>query len=93
MHVGKTVGPDAARPMVTFADGRLDGATSPDGRVAGCYVHGLFASDAARGAFLSTFGVATSGESYEAEIDDVLDSFAEHLARHVAIDDLLSLAK
>jgi adenosylcobyric acid synthase len=93
MHVGKTVGPDAARPMLTFADGRLDGATSPDGRVAGCYVHGLFASDAARGAFLSTFGVATSGESYEAEIDDVLDSFAEHLARHVAIDDLLSLAK
>jgi adenosylcobyric acid synthase len=93
MHVGKTDGPDAARPILTFANGRLDGATSPDGRVAGCYVHGLFASDAARAALLSTFGVSTSGESYEAEIDDVLDRFAEHLARHIAVDDLLSLAK
>ena len=93
MHVGRTMGPDAARPMLTFADGRSDGATSPDGRVAGCYVHGIFSSDAARAAILSTFGVEASGTSYEAEIDDILDGFAEHLARHVAVDDLLSLAK
>ncbi|WP_045837127.1 cobyric acid synthase [Hyphomicrobium sp. 99] len=93
MHVGRTSGPDTARPILTFADGRRDGATSPDGRVAGCYVHGIFASDAARAAILGTFGVEASSNSYEAEIDDILDSFAEHLARHVAIDDLLSLAK
>jgi adenosylcobyric acid synthase len=29
-----------------------DGALSPDGRVAGTYVHGLFARDAARHAFI-----------------------------------------
>ncbi len=33
MHVGKTTGPDTVRPFLTFADGRLDGATSPDGRI------------------------------------------------------------
>jgi adenosylcobyric acid synthase len=93
MHVGKTSGPDLARPLLIFGDGRADGATSADGRIAGCYVHGLFASDAARGAFLSEFGAETSGESYEASIDDVLDCLAEHLARHVDIERLLTLAK
>ncbi len=67
MHVGETSGPDIVRPLVTFANGRADGATSPDGRVAGCYVHGLFASDDARAAFLSEFGAKSSGESYEFE--------------------------
>ena len=46
MHVGRTTGPDCARPLLRFADGRLDGAISPDGRIAGAYVHGLFADDA-----------------------------------------------
>lgn len=93
MHVGMTTGPDAERPMVTFPDGRRDGATSPDGRIAGCYVHGLFASDAARQAFLASFGQQTSTVSYDTEIDAILDRFADHLARHIAIDELLSLAK
>jgi adenosylcobyric acid synthase len=92
MHVGKTAGPDTSRPMLIFADGRSGGATSPNGRIAGCYVHGLFASDAARSAFLETFGAQSSGISYEAEIDDILDRFAAHLAKHIAIDNLLSLA-
>jgi adenosylcobyric acid synthase len=93
MHVGTTSGPDTCRPMLAFADGRPDGATSPDGRMSGCYVHGLFASDPARHAFLETFGLTHSTQGYEAEIDSVLDRFAEHLARHIAVDDLLSLAR
>jgi adenosylcobyric acid synthase len=93
MHVGKTSGPDTARPLGEFGDSRRDGATSPDGRIAGCYVHGLFASDAARSAFLSEFGAEPSGESYEAMMDDILDRLAEHLARHVDTERLLKLAK
>jgi adenosylcobyric acid synthase len=93
MHVGKTTGPDLDRPFLTFSDGRYDGAVSQDGRVAGCYVHGLFASDAARAAFLSELGGETSGESYEATVDGVLDRLAEHLARHIDIERLLTLAK
>jgi len=93
MHVGKTTGPDAARPMLQFPDLRSDGATSSDGLVAGCYVHGLFASDAARAAFLSDFQTGLSGESYDAMVDAVLDRLAEHLERHIDIARLLSLAR
>jgi adenosylcobyric acid synthase len=92
MHVGKTTGPDLARPFLRFSDGRPDGAISADGRVAGCYVHGLFTSDAARSAFLSGFGIGIAAESYEATIEYVLDRLAEHLARHIDIERLLSLA-
>ena len=52
MHVGKTEGPDCARPFLRFADGRLDGATSENGLIAGAYVHGLFADDRQRAAWL-----------------------------------------
>jgi len=93
MHVGETTGADLERPFLTFSDGRNDGAISQDGRVAGCYVHGLFSSDAARAAFLSELGVRAAGESYEATVDRVLDRLADHLAKHIDIEQLLKLAK
>ena len=52
IHLGRTHGPDCARPFLDL-DGRPDGACSPDGRVMGTYVHGLFASDGFRRAFLA----------------------------------------
>ena len=45
IHIGTTSGPDTARPLVRFDDGRTDGAISASGQVSGCYVHGLFADD------------------------------------------------
>lgn len=92
MHVGRTFGPGLSRPMLTFADGRSDGAVSSDGRVAGCYVHGLFTSDSARTAFLASFGAEASHESYDAGIDSVLDRLATHLERHIDVERLLTLA-
>ncbi len=56
MHIGETNGPDCARPLLRFADGRLDGAVSADGRVMGAYVHGLFADDRQRAAWLAMLG-------------------------------------
>ena len=93
MHVGKTTGPDLEQPFLTFSDGRHDGAVSRGGNVMGCYVHGLFSSDAARAAFLSELGSETLGESYEAVVDGALDRLAEHLAQHIDIERLLTLAK
>src|SRR5260221_8570618 len=57
MHVGTTEGPGAARPMLRLADGGA-GAMSAGGRVAGCYLHGLFAGDAFRRAFIARLGGA-----------------------------------
>ncbi len=90
IHLGRTSGPDCARPVVDLG-GRLDGATSPDGLTAGTYVHGLFAADAFRRAFLADAGVASS-LAYEASVEAALDGLADHLERAVAIDRLLEIA-
>ncbi len=52
MHMGVTEGPDCARPFARLADGSPEGAVSADGRVIGTYVHGLFADDRQRAAWL-----------------------------------------
>jgi len=59
MHMGRTCGEDQARPFATLAGGP-EGAVSADGRVAGTYLHGMFATDAFRAAWLGGFGVARS---------------------------------
>jgi adenosylcobyric acid synthase len=92
MHIGRTTGPSTVRPMLAFDDARPDGAVSADGRISGTYVHGLFMSDAARGAWLATMGVAAAPRSHDAEVETALDTLAEHLEKHVDVGRLLSLA-
>ncbi|MBT8415459.1 MAG: cobyric acid synthase [Boseongicola sp.] len=91
IHIGRTHGADVARPFTTI-EGINEGATSADGRIAGTYLHGLFAEDGFRRAFLATQGVAAGGMSYNAEVDHALDRLADHLEAHVNIDELLSIA-
>ena len=79
--------------MLTFADGRGDGAQSPDGAIRACYVHGLFAHEEFRGSLLNWIGGQTSDLAYEAEVERTLDALADHLARHVDLDALLALAR
>lgn len=90
MHLGATTGPDAARIVAHFDDGRVDGATSADGLVAGTYVHGLFALAEQRSAWL---GRAARGPDHHAAIDAALDAIAEALERHMDLDALLDLAR
>jgi adenosylcobyric acid synthase len=88
MHVGETSGPDLARPFARLADGREDGAMSPDGRVVGTYLHGLFGHDAQRRRWLDLIGAEASELDYERTVEDVLDRLAAHLEAHVDIDAL-----
>jgi adenosylcobyric acid synthase len=92
IHLGETDGADRARPLFEFG-GRTDGAASPDGYVAGTYVHGIFASDGFRRAFLAGLGVSASNESYGARLEAALDGLAAHLERHVDCDGLLTIAR
>jgi adenosylcobyric acid synthase len=92
MHVGRTIGPDCARPLLRFAEGRVDGAVSADGRVAGAYVHGLFANDRQRAAWLASLG-AVSELEYETTVERTLDELAAHLGAHLDLDAMLSLAR
>ncbi len=92
IHIGRTSGADCARPYADVG-GVADGATSPDGRIAGTYLHGLFTDDAFRAAFLTGLGVVPSGNGYADQIDRTLDALAEHLERHLDVDGLLALAR
>ncbi|HEX5452794.1 MAG TPA: cobyric acid synthase [Stellaceae bacterium] len=92
MHLGVTTGPGLARPMLRLGD-RPDGAVSEDGRVAGCYLHGLFTGDAFRAAFLERLGAAPSGFAYEAAIEATLDRLAAHLEQSLDLDALLAASR
>lgn len=97
IHLGRTQGPDCARPFAVIAaagepDAHPDGALSADGRVMGTYVHGLFASDSFRRAFLASLG-AKAGLAYAATVDATLDRLAAHLAAALDTDRLLALAR
>jgi adenosylcobyric acid synthase len=93
MHMGVTRGPDCARPFARLAGGAPEGAVSADARVIGTYIHGLFADDRQRAAWLARFASGGTDIAYEALIEATLDKLAAHLEAHVAIDRLLSLAR
>ncbi|GKY89534.1 cobyric acid synthase [Sinisalibacter aestuarii] len=91
IHLGRTEGPDCARAWLGLGE-RRDGAASPDGRIMGTYLHGLFASDAFRRAFLARLGAPVSDTSYDAGVEAALDALAAHLETHLDLDALLALA-
>jgi adenosylcobyric acid synthase len=91
IHLGRSDGPDCARPVLRL-NGRADGAGSADGRVQGTYVHGLFTGDGFRKAWLAHLGIAST-LAYEARIETTLDALADHLEAHLDIDQLLKIAR
>jgi adenosylcobyric acid synthase len=92
MHLGETSGPGLERPMLHLAEG-ADGCVSADGLVAGCYLHGLFASDPFRGAFLTSLGAEPGEIAYQHQIETTLDSLADHLEESLDISALLAAAR
>ena len=78
IHLGTTRGADCDRPSAMI-DGRPDGAISPDGRVMGTYLHGLFGSDAYRAKLLASFGLSGERMNYRASVDAALDEVAAEL--------------
>jgi len=92
IHIGRTDGPDRARPFAHM-DRTPEGATSTDGRVTGTYLHGLFAADAFRAAWLTSLGGTPGDLGYDATVDRTLDALAAHLETHMDVDRLLALAR
>ncbi len=91
IHLGKTAGPDCARPFAMIGI-EPDGAISADGRIVGTYVHGCFGGDDFRKTFLAALG-ATSDLRYEQRIEASLDALAAHLEKYLDLDRLLALAE
>jgi adenosylcobyric acid synthase len=91
MHIGRTT--DTPRPLLRLCNGKLDGAVSENGRVAGCYIHGLLTDDRQRRHWLQRIGAQSSGLDYEADVDATLDLLADHIEKHLDCDRLLALAR
>ena len=88
IHIGDTSGPDCARPFSRIG-ARTDGASSRNGRIHGTYLHGAFANDAFRQAWLNRFGAPeTAALNYEALVESALDELADGVERAVDIDAL-----
>lgn len=83
IHMGRTRGPDTADAMIEI-DGQADGAVSLDGKVVGCYMHGMFAADEWRSDYLRHVGCDVGPWNYRGSVDAALDSVA--LALEEVID-------
>lgn len=92
IHVGRTHGKDSVRPMFNI-DGSADGAQSADGLIQGSYVHGVFASNEFRRAWLCQCGAdGNPGLDYPMAVERSLDQLADEVERAVDIDALLACA-
>ncbi|MEI7769731.1 MAG: cobyric acid synthase [Chloroflexales bacterium] len=91
IHAGRTAGP-AGIPLATITrrgeapDCEGDGSISADGRIWGCYIHGIFANPAFRRGWLGSLGWLGAGappppDPYDRLADVVATAFgAAHLA-------------
>ncbi|WP_439534004.1 cobyric acid synthase [Polymorphobacter sp.] len=92
IHAGRTIAATGTVPLLRMADGSLDGAVTADGRVAGCYIHGLFNDAAQRAGWLARLGAVSDGVDQGQRVDAALDRLAEALAGCVDTEALLAIA-
>lgn len=91
IHIGRTTGP-ATEAAWLMINGRPEGATSPNGRVKGCYLHGLFSSDSFRASYLEELGGEAQLSDYCASVEMTLDALADHMTTHIDLGALERLA-
>ncbi len=91
IHIGSTDGADCDRAWLDIG-GNAVGAASVNGRIRGCYIHGLFSGDAFRMAYLGGLGVSATSFNYDAQVDQVLDALAAHLEAYLDLDKLFEIA-
>ncbi len=88
IHAGETALGAGAQPYIA-GQGRVLGACTPDGLIAGTYMHGLFSDGAFRAAVANRLGFAAMiRQDHRARIDQTLDDIAEALETCLDIDGL-----
>lgn len=92
IHLGTSRRGPQDLPWLTI-EGREEGSQRRDRRVFGTYVHGLFANDAFRRAFLARLGAeARRSFDYERRVERTLDRLADHLEAVIDLDRLYEMA-
>ncbi len=96
IHAGRTTGP-ISRPLATITSRggaqitEDDGHIRADGRVWGCYIHGLFANQAFRRGWLSSLGWQNSGAEPPSDPYDRLADIVESAFGPRHLNDLLAI--
>jgi len=93
IHMGTSSGEALRSPLLRLEDGRLDGACSDDGQVAGTYLHGLFDHPHACDSLLRWAGLQT-GEThsdYRELLEEHIDRLADTLEQHLDLEKAMPL--
>ena len=90
IHMGETSGPDCKPGWLRLMH-RSEGAVNNTKNVYGCYLHGLFNSNAFRKEFLENLGARSELDCYQADIEKTLDELAAFIEKNIEIDKLISL--
>ncbi len=94
MHLGLSEGPARANPWIRLDEGRTEGCLSPDGRVMGSYLHGIFAADGFRHAFLNSLRSGRAHmNAYDLRVEETLDALADHLEKYMDLNALYDAAR
>lgn len=96
IHAGKMEVSEGGSPFIfETAEGKEpDGAVSPDGRVFGTHLHGLFGNPAALSSFLRRLGHGDGGEEHWLRLaEDGLDAFAGAIRDNLDMEYLMSLVE
>jgi adenosylcobyric acid synthase len=86
IHMGRTTAPAGTPNLVRITQrgndscDEIDGCRSDDGRVWGCYIHGIFANDAFRRGWLGTLGWRDRGVVAPR---DPYERLADHVEAHL----------
>jgi len=92
IHMGNSFGPDCRYAPLKINNVK-DGAASPDGKIWGTYLHGLFSADAFRHYFIENFGAKPDKSGHFEKVDNALDKIADELEKAVDVDTLFRLAR
>lgn len=92
IHSGRTHTEAEISPLLQLSDGMPDGVITADGRIAGCYVHGLFDRAEQRAAWLSRLGASSDGVQHSARVEAALDELASELEKVVNVSCVLEIA-
>ena len=91
IHIGQTSGADCDNFWLNM-EGVNVGASSKNGRIQGCYIHGLFSSDEFRHAYLTRVGANIVQSNYSDKVELTLNALAKHMELHCDLDKLLEIA-
>ena len=91
IHIGQTFGADCDNFWLNM-EGVNVGASSKNGRIQGCYIHGLFSSDEFRHVYLNRVGANIVQSNYSDKVELTLNALAKHMELHCDLDKLLEIA-